>query len=99
MKAELPRLGRELLATGTGMLACSIHEYLSGPLGPLRAVLRLKDGPGGELWQFAWDITTADFDPAEATGREEAMAVYPFDAELFFQDYLALLQGRLQVWV
>ncbi|MFJ4905535.1 MBL fold metallo-hydrolase [Streptomyces sp. NPDC093249] len=98
VKAELSRLGRELLATGTGMLACSIHEYLSGPLGPHRAVLRLKDGPGGHLLQFAWDVTTADFVQVEATGREEAMAVYPFGAEMFFQDYLALLQGRLQVW-
>ncbi|WP_159424654.1 hypothetical protein [Streptomyces sp. TLI_053] len=98
VRAELPRLGRELLATGTGMLACSIHEYLSGPLGPHRAVLRLKNGPGGELLQFAWNVTTADFVQVEATGREEAMAVYPFGAKMFFQDYLALLQGRLQVW-
>ncbi|PJM97993.1 hypothetical protein CG740_38120 [Streptomyces sp. CB01201] len=96
--AELPRLGRELLATATGMLACSIHEYLSGTLGPRRAVLRLKDSPSGELLQFAWDVTTADFVQVEATGREEAMATYPFGAEMFFQDYLALLQGRLQVW-
>ncbi|MFJ3713241.1 MULTISPECIES: MBL fold metallo-hydrolase [unclassified Streptomyces] len=98
VKAELPRLGRELLATGTGMLACSIPEYLSGPLGPHRAVLRLKDGPGGKLMQFAWDVATADFVQVEATGREEAMTAYPFGAEMFFQDYLALLQGRLQVW-
>ncbi|MFD4904154.1 MBL fold metallo-hydrolase [Kitasatospora purpeofusca] len=98
VKQELPRLGRELLATGTGVLACSIHEYLSGPLGPHRAVLRLKDGPGGELLQFAWDVTTADFVRVEATGREEAMAAYPFGAEMFYQDYLALLEGRLQVW-
>lgn len=98
MRAELPRLGRELLATSTGMLACSIHEYLSGQLGPHRAVLRLKDGPDARLLQFAWDITTADFVQVEATGREEAMAAYPFGAEMFFQDYHALLQGRLQVW-
>ncbi|MFE6867742.1 MBL fold metallo-hydrolase [Kitasatospora sp. NPDC057692] len=98
VRAALPRLGRKLLATAAGMLACSIHEYLSGPLGPHRAVLRLKDGPGGELLQFAWDVTCADFVQVEATGREEAMAAYPFGAELFFQDYLALLQGRLQVW-
>lgn len=96
--AELPRLGRELLSTATGVLACSIHEYLSGPLDPHRAVLRLKDGPAGQLLQFAWDVTTADFVQVEATGREEAMAAYPFGAEVFFQDYLALLQGRLQVW-
>lgn len=95
---ELPRLGRELLATGTGMLACSVHEYLSGPLGAHRAVLRLKDGPCGELLQFAWDVTTASFVQVEATGREEAMAVYPFGAEVFFQDFVALLRGRLQVW-
>lgn len=98
VKAELSRLGRELLATDTGMLACSIHEYLSGPLGAQRAVLRLKDGPGGELLQFAWDVTAAGFVQVASTGREEAMAAYPFGAEMFFQDYLALLQGRLQVW-
>lgn len=98
IRAALPRLGRELLATSTGMLACSIHEYLSGALGPHRAVLRLKDGPRGELLQFAWDVTTADFVQVEPTGREEAMAAYPFGAEMFFQDYFALLTGRLQVW-
>ncbi|MFF3981027.1 MBL fold metallo-hydrolase [Streptomyces sp. NPDC001828] len=98
VQAALPRLGRELLATGTGMLACSIHEYLSGALGPHRAVLRLKDGPGGDLLQFAWDVTTAHFVQVEATGRQEAMAAYPFGAEMFFQDYHALLTGRLQVW-
>uniref|UniRef100_A0AAU2W012 Uncharacterized protein n=1 Tax=Streptomyces sp. NBC_00008 TaxID=2903610 RepID=A0AAU2W012_9ACTN len=26
VRAALPRLGRELLATGTGMLACTTHE-------------------------------------------------------------------------
>lgn len=96
--AELPRLGRELLATGSGILACSIHEYLSGALGPHRAVLRLKDGPGGGLLQFAWDVTTAAFTPVPETTRDEAMARYPFGAELFFQDFVALLEGRLQVW-
>ncbi|MEE4544059.1 MBL fold metallo-hydrolase [Streptomyces sp. V4-01] len=95
---ELPRLGRELLATSSGILACSIHEYLSGPLGRHRAVLRLKDGPGGHLLQFAWDVTTASFDPVPATTRDEAMATYPFGAELFFCDFVALLEGRLQVW-
>ncbi|MER8105755.1 MBL fold metallo-hydrolase [Kitasatospora sp. NPDC094016] len=96
--ADLPRLGRELLATSTGILACSIHEYLSGPLGAHRAVLRLKDGPGGELLQFAWDVTAAGFVQVQVTEREEAMAAYPFGAEVFFQDFAALLRGRLQVW-
>ncbi|MFD7735301.1 MBL fold metallo-hydrolase [Kitasatospora phosalacinea] len=98
VRAQLPRLGRELLATNAGMLACSIHEYLSGPLEAHRAVLRLKDGPQGELLQFAWDVTLADFVQVEATGREEAMAAYPFGAEMFFGDFAALLTGRLQVW-
>ncbi|MFD5900079.1 MBL fold metallo-hydrolase [Streptomyces microflavus] len=98
LKVELPRLGRELLTTGTGVLACSIHEYLSGPLGAHRAVLRLKEAPDGQLLQFAWDVTTADFVQVQTTSREEAMAAYPFGAEMFFSDYLALLQGRLQVW-
>ncbi|MET8630292.1 MBL fold metallo-hydrolase [Kitasatospora sp. NPDC004669] len=98
VEAELPRLGREMLATGTGAVATSIHEYLAGPLGAHRMVLRLKDGPGGELLQYAWDITTATFVRVEATDREEAMAAFPFGAEVFFQDYAALLQGRLQVW-
>ncbi|MGE7439935.1 MBL fold metallo-hydrolase [Kitasatospora sp. NPDC001175] len=98
IRIELPRLGRELLATGTGALACSIHEYLSGPLGAHRAVLRLLDGPGGQLLQFAWDVTTASFTQVEPTSRDEAMALYPFGAELHFQDYAALLRGHLQVW-
>ncbi|WP_328959070.1 hypothetical protein [Kitasatospora purpeofusca] len=32
-EAELPRLGREMPATGIGAPAISIHGYLAGPLG------------------------------------------------------------------
>ncbi|MFE9016664.1 MBL fold metallo-hydrolase [Streptomyces cyaneofuscatus] len=47
VEEELPRLGRALIPTAAGQLAASIHDYLDGPLGPLRIYLALLAGPGG----------------------------------------------------
>ncbi|MFE5710139.1 MBL fold metallo-hydrolase [Streptomyces sp. NPDC056501] len=97
---ELPRLARELIATRTGALATSIHDYLHGPLGPHRAVLRLLDPPGrpGDVDTYAWNITGPTWDKVETTSREEAMAAYPFGVEIYFQDLAAIFLGRAQIW-
>ncbi|WP_052914770.1 MBL fold metallo-hydrolase [Protofrankia coriariae] len=100
LAAELPRLARHLIATRTGALAGGIHDYLSGPLGPQRAVLRLLDPPGspGTTDSYAWDITGPAFVPVPTTGREAAMATYPFGAEIYYQDLVGLLRGQVQIW-
>lgn len=97
---ELPRLARDLIATRTGALATSIHDYLHGPLDSRRLILRLLDPPDrpGEIDSYAWDITGPDFHPVATTSREEAMARYPFGIEIYHQDLAALFAGDAQVW-
>lgn len=96
---ELLRLGRELMPTSAGQLAASIHEYLdSKPLGAHRVLLVLRDAPGGEERHYAWDLTTAAFHVVEPVDLDEAMALYPFGMVLFFQDFIGILRGHVQVW-
>jgi hypothetical protein len=97
---ELPRLARDLMATRTGALATSIHDYLHGPLDGRRLILRLLDPPGqrGGIDSYAWDITGPLFHPVTTTGRQEAMARYPFGIEIYHQDLAALFTGGAQVW-
>ncbi|MEU3299796.1 MBL fold metallo-hydrolase [Streptomyces sp. NPDC006678] len=97
---ELPRMARELIATRMGALASGIHDYLHGPVGSGRAVLRLLDPPGaeGSIESYAWNITGPAWELVESTGREEAMAAYPFGIEIYYQDLIAVFQGRAQIW-
>ncbi|MFD4634855.1 MBL fold metallo-hydrolase [Streptomyces sp. NPDC058284] len=97
---ELPRLARDFIATRTGALASGIHDYLQGPVGSQRAVLRLLDPPGSKngIESYAWNITGPAFELVESTGREEAMAAFPFGIEIFYQDLLAVFEGRAQIW-
>ncbi|MER5972133.1 MBL fold metallo-hydrolase [Streptomyces sp. NPDC002055] len=97
---ELPRLARELIATRTGALATSIHDYLKGPLGAHRLALRLLDPPRrpGTADTYAWNIAGPDWELVKTTSRDEAMGSYPFGIEVYFQDLAALFLGRAQVW-
>ncbi|MFG2564684.1 MBL fold metallo-hydrolase [Streptomyces sp. NPDC048567] len=97
---ELPRLARDFIATRTGALASGIHDYLRGPVGSRRAVLRLLDPPGGTgtIESYAWNLTGPAFELVESTGREEAMALFPFGIEIYYQDLIAVFEGRAQVW-
>lgn len=98
--AELPRLARDLIATRTGALATSIHDYLHGPLGSDRLILRLLDPPGwrGDIHSYLWDISVPDFRLVPNISLEQAMANYPFGIEIHYQDLAALYDGRVQVW-
>ncbi|MGH3422814.1 MAG: hypothetical protein ACRDOD_24845, partial [Streptosporangiaceae bacterium] len=96
---ELPRLARDLIATHTGSLATSIHDYLHGPLDGDRLILRLLDPPGrpGDVDSYAWDVAGPHFHPVPTASREEAIARYPFGIEIYFQDLVALFEGRVQI--
>lgn len=97
---ELPRLASAFIATRTGALALGVHDYLSGPLGAERLVMRLLDPPGkrGSVESYAWDVSQPAFVRVTSTARDEAMARYPFGFEIYYQDYVALLEGRAQIW-
>lgn len=102
--AELPRLARDLLTTRTGALAVGLHDYLDGPLGGGRLVLRLLDPPRrpdiaettAETW--VWDITGPSFRPVPTTSLGDAMSAYPFGIELYFADFARLFTGEVQIW-
>ncbi|WP_369354610.1 hypothetical protein [Streptomyces sp. cg2] len=47
---------------------------------------------------YAWNITGPAWEPVESIGREEAMARYPFGIEIYYQDLIALFEGRAQIW-
>ncbi|MFE9016806.1 hypothetical protein, partial [Streptomyces cyaneofuscatus] len=47
---------------------------------------------------YAWNLTTADFEPISPLTRDQAMARYPFGMELYLQDLLGILRGHVQVW-
>ena len=95
---ELPRLARDLIATRTGALAVGLHDYLDGPLGSERLVLRLLDPPDGEDAEtLLWDITGPEFIRTDL-GRDAAMSAYPFGIEMYWRDFAALFMGRAQIW-
>ncbi|MBO2461549.1 MBL fold metallo-hydrolase [Actinomadura violacea] len=97
---ELQRLATDLISTRTGALAIGIHDYLSGPLGSERLVLRLLDPPGkrGSVESYAWDVSRPSFERVTSTSRDEAMTRYPFGIEIYYQDYVAVLEGHAQIW-
>ncbi|MDI5971968.1 hypothetical protein POF50_021960 [Streptomyces sp. SL13] len=85
------------MPTPAGQLAASLHDYLQGPLGAHRISLTLLDAPGGNQ-HYAWNITTAAFDPATPVSLDEAMSRYPFGLRMYFQDFIGLIRGDVQVW-
>ncbi|MET9676421.1 MBL fold metallo-hydrolase [Streptomyces sp. NPDC006482] len=98
LDTELPRLGRDLVATAAAQLAVSVHEYLNGPLGPHRIYFALTDGPDGRTLHYAWNATTAGFDPVDPLALDEAMSVYPFGMVMPLQDLIGIVRGHVQVW-
>jgi L-ascorbate metabolism protein UlaG (beta-lactamase superfamily) len=100
LAAELPSLARGFIATRMGALASGIHDYFHGPVGSQRALLRLLDPPGeaGGVESYAWNIAGPCFELVESTDREEAMARFPFGIEIYYQDLIAVLEGRAQIW-
>lgn len=98
---ELPRLARDLVATPTGALAIGIQDYLHGPLGRHRLALRLIDPPGGvegAVQTWLWDATLPDFVPGTDLTRAEAINLVPFGIEVFYQDFVRLFMGQVQIW-
>ncbi|MFD6334236.1 hypothetical protein ACFWGI_32275 [Streptomyces niveus] len=75
------------MPTGAGQLAASIHEYLDGrPLDARRMLLILRT-PGGRELHYAWNMTTAGFEPADPVDLDTAMGRYPFGVRMFFADF------------
>lgn len=97
VREELPRLAQGLIRAPVGLLALSMNEYLSGPLGPRRLLLRLREAPGGAVHQYALDLTDCSFHE-DATPERDVLDVFPFGLELYLADFAGLLEGRLQIW-
>lgn len=97
VEAELVHLGRAMVTSSVGLLAVHTNEYLEGNLGPRRVLLRLLDGPGGEPCQYAFDLAASSFVPDD-TPAERVLTSFPFGVELHLQDFVAVIDGRLQIW-
>lgn len=97
VEAELAFLGRALLISKVGMLAVHTDEYLDGPLGPRRILFRFLGGPGGAPCQYAFDFAASCFVPVD-TPVNQALTTYPFGVEMYLKDFVAVLDGRLQIW-
>ena len=100
LERELPTLASSLISTRMGNLMSGMHEYRRRPLNENRMVLRLLDPPGrpGDVECWALDVTSPRFVSIAPAERQDDLARYPFGVELFYQDLLALLEGRVQVW-
>ena len=97
VEKQLPALAREFLLSNIGALANATHEYLCGPLGGKRFLLRLHTGVRNNVLQYALDFTRAKF-VKDHTREEDIVRKFPFGLELFITDLAALLSGNLIVW-
>lgn len=98
VEEALVPLARELLQTGVGQAASSVHRFLDGPLGPQRCLLMLLDGPGGRTHCYAWDIAAMEFVPVDEMDEATALRRYPYGIECYFRDFVAVLRGEQQIW-
>jgi hypothetical protein len=97
VERQLPPLAREFMLSNIGDLASATHEYLCGPLGGRRFLLRLHTGIRNEVKQYALDFTRAEF-VKDHTREDKVIEKFPFGLELFMTDLVALLSGNLIVW-
>ncbi|MCA2962155.1 MAG: MBL fold metallo-hydrolase [Silvanigrellales bacterium] len=84
----MSKLGRHLTSRSAG----NDEANASSPL-----VVRLLDGPGGEALQWAFDARASGF-RRDKTEAQSLLERFPFGVELWFVDFIAILQGEIQVW-
>jgi hypothetical protein len=94
---ELPFLARAMIVAPVGILSITINNYLLGCLGTQRVLLRFLEGPKGKTFQFALDLSRAEFVP-DFTLPEDILRKFPFGIEMHLIDFVGILEGKLQIW-
>lgn len=92
---ELNRLAPALLVSATGKRLLEQNEYLSGPVGAGRAVIRLLHDCSE--YHIVFDVSTCSFKPGDMTA-EYAMRHFPMGVEVFLSDFYGVATGEIQIW-
>ena len=94
--SELKNMSSSLLLSALGKLLIATNEYLDGGLGPYRFVISLKINKNKSI-KYQFNINTASFE-LEHNSNSDLQIKYPYGIELFLNDFIAILQGKIQIW-
>ncbi|MGO7042176.1 MBL fold metallo-hydrolase [Rhizobium acaciae] len=95
VKEELSRISVALLVSPTGRRLLEQNEYLSGPVGALRAVFRLLTKE--KTYHLSFDVTSCSFKEVDCQA-DEAVRKFPMGVEVFLCDLYAVVIGKIQIW-
>lgn len=92
--SALRELARAIVGAPFGRELLRVGHYLGRWLGPERFVLQFVDGEGADL---LLDLSIVDFVRRPLSG-DAALRTFPFGVRTTEADFVALLEGRLQIW-
>ncbi|MBX9702561.1 MAG: MBL fold metallo-hydrolase [Silvanigrellaceae bacterium] len=96
IEQELINMAQHLLLSVLGRSLLLVNEYLNGPLNAYRFVIELKRKSKNSII-FQLDVNAACFKMTTAS-NDDLTHQYPFGLILYFSDFIALLQGKIQIW-
>lgn len=93
---ELGRLSKALVMSDFGRQLLRVDEYLNRPLCSKRFIIQLE-GSREDSLDLIFDMSTASFHKSEYSG-DTAVRNFPFGIRVKLNDFIALFQGRSQIW-
>ncbi len=93
---ELMDMARLILLSDFGRLILATNQYLDGDLEEYRFIIVFKTELGKEL-QYVLNINAAKFERL-SKNVDNALHIFPYGIELFVSDFIALLEGKIQIW-
>jgi hypothetical protein len=96
IELEVKSLAPAILLNDLGRMLLATNEYLNGALGVNRFVINLKIDRLNSM-QYYLNINKAMFELANHSSVDLVSEV-PYGIELFVGDFVALLEGRIQIW-
>lgn len=97
VESELLHIGRSLLVSKMGELMISVNEYLNGSLGPNRFLFRFLVGSGADALQYSFNLRESRF-VLDQTPAEIVLETFPFGCEVYLQDFVAVIEGKMAIW-
>ena len=94
---DLRPLAPLLMLTDCGQMAASVDTYFGRTLDSDRLALRFVDHVNRTAHTYVLDFAAAEFRP-QPMPASSAVATIPFGLEMFLCDFLAMLDGEIQVW-
>ena len=96
VKQEMADMSACLLFSSLGEKLLHTNKYINGPLGSERFLIQLKYGRNKAV-NFVFDLASGRFKFKE-DNIKQPMVDYPFGIMLFFNDFVALIRGHIQIW-